>query len=289
MRDRESQETSLGIGGRDARVLLEIPIDRKTLPEIVHESLLSVESRKSQRVFACANPHSLVVAQADMKFRTALQQADLVVVDGVGASLMARVAGVRLGPRITGMDYFQGILNVLQQRGSGRVFFFGSSQRVLDLITKRVTADFPSLTLCGVLSPPFGDWSELENHRMVKAINDAKPDVLWVGMTAPKQEKWVEANRRQLNVAVIGSIGAVFDFYAGTYPRAPKWICDIGLEWLFRFIREPRRMWRRNFVSAPKFVWLVLRRHVFRSGVTMTATELPQQETIAHRNREKAA
>lgn len=289
MRDRESQETTLGIGGRDARVLLEIPIDRKTLPEIVHESLLSVESRKSQRVFACANPHSLVVAQADMKFRTALQQAGLVVVDGVGASLMACVAGVRLGPRITGMDYFQGILNALQQRGSGRVFFFGSSQRVLDLITKRVTADFPSLTVCGVLSPPFGDWSELENHRMVKAINDARPDVLWVGMTAPKQEKWVEANRRQLNVAVIGSIGAVFDFYAGTYPRAPKWICDIGLEWLFRLIREPRRMWRRNFVSAPKFVWLVLRRHVFRSGVRMTATELPQQETIAHRNKEKVA
>lgn len=282
-------ERASGTECRNTGVLLEIPIDSKALSEIVQDSIYSIEHKTSQNVFVCANPHSLVVAQRDQEFRVALQQADLVVVDGIGASLMARIAGIRLGPRITGMDYFQGILNALQQRGSGRVFFFGSSQRVLDLITKRVSADFPSLTLCGVLSPPFGDWSELENHRMVKAINDARPDVLWVGMTAPKQEKWVEANRRQLNVAVIGSIGAVFDFYAGTYPRAPKWICDIGLEWLFRFIREPRRMWRRNFVSAPKFVWLVLRRHVFRSGVTMTATELPQQETIAHRNRGKAA
>ena len=98
---------------------------------------------------------------------------------------------------------------------------------------------------------------------MVQVIHHAKPDILWVGMTAPKQEKWVEANRRQLNTQVIGSIGAVFDFYAGTYARAPQWICLIGLEWAYRFILEPRRMWQRNFVSAPKFVWLVLMRHVF--------------------------
>ena len=97
---------------------------------------------------------------------------------------------------------------------------------------------------------------------MVQIINDANPDVLWVGMTAPKQEKWVEANSQQLNTPVIGSIGAVFDFYAGTKRRAPQWIYRIGLEWAYRFILEPRRMWQRNVVSAPKFVWQVLRRHV---------------------------
>ena len=97
---------------------------------------------------------------------------------------------------------------------------------------------------------------------MVQVINDAKPDVLWVGMTAPKQEKWVEANRRQLNIPVIGSIGAVFDFYAGTYARAPQLVCRIGLEWAYRTILEPRRLWRRNMVSPQKFVWLVLRRYV---------------------------
>ena len=99
---------------------------------------------------------------------------------------------------------------------------------------------------------------------MLETINKARPDVLWVGMTAPKQEKWVEANRQKLNVPVIGSIGAVFDFYAGTYSRAPQWICDAGLEWAYRFMREPRRMWQRNFVSAPKFVWLVLKQRVMK-------------------------
>jgi N-acetylglucosaminyldiphosphoundecaprenol N-acetyl-beta-D-mannosaminyltransferase len=280
---------STDIGKRDTGMLLDVPIDRKSLTDMVQESMYAVHHRDSQRVFACANPHSLVVAQQDPVFHRALTRANIVVVDGVGASVMARLVGVRLGPRITGTDYFYGVLNTLQQRGSGRVFFFGSSQHVLDRIAKRFAQDFPSLTLCGALSPPFGTWSEMENHRMVQAINDAQPDVLWVGMTAPKQEKWVEANRRQLTVPVIGSIGAVFDFYAGTYSRAPKWVCDIGLEWACRFILEPRRMWRRNFVSAPKFVWLVIRQHICPGDATRTATDLSKQEEIARPSEKKAA
>jgi len=280
---------NVGLGNRDAGILLGVPIDRKSLPDIIQDSMHVIEHRISQRAFACANPHSLVVAQGDLEFQSALRHADFVVVDGVGTLLMARLAGIRLGPRITGTDYFSGVLNALQRRGRGRVFFFGSSQHVLDLIVKRFASDFPSLTLCGTLSPPFGNWNELENHRMVKVINDSKPDILWVGMTAPKQEKWVEANRRLLNVPVIGSIGAVFDFYAGTYSRAPKWACDIGLEWAYRFILEPRRMWRRNFVSAPKFIWLVLRRHICRGDAALTATDLSKQEEITHQSGGKAA
>ena len=274
---------------RDTGTLLGIPIDRKSLPDLIQESMSALDSRISQRVFACANPHSLVVAQQDPVFHHALTKADIVVVDGVGASLIARFVGIQIGPRITGTDYFQKVLSALQRRGGGRVFFFGSSQYVLDLITKRFAQDFPSLTLCGVLSPPFGTWSVEENHRMVKAINASEPDVLWVGMTAPKQEKWVEANRRQLTVPVIGSIGAVFDFYAGTYSRAPQWVCDIGLEWAYRFILEPRRMWRRNFVSAPKFVWLVIRQHICPGDATRTATDLSKQEEIARPSEKKAA
>ena len=251
---------------RDASILLGIPIDRKSLAEVTEEALEAINRRMSQRVFACANPHSLVAAQHDDCFQSALTHANLVVADGVGVSLMARLVGVQIGPRITGTDYFQAVLNALQQSGSGRVFFFGSSQRVLDLIAKRFASDFPSLILCGMLSPPFRSWSDEENRRMVQVINDAKPDVLWVGMTAPKQEKWVEENRYNLTVPVIGSIGAVFDFYAGTYARAPQWICHIGFEWAYRFLLEPRRMWQRNCVSAPKFLWLVLSRHVLGFG-----------------------
>jgi N-acetylglucosaminyldiphosphoundecaprenol N-acetyl-beta-D-mannosaminyltransferase len=249
---------------RDAGLLLGVHIDRDGLGSIGTSALSAIEGRRSSIVFACANPHSLVVAQSDPGFQLALAQANLVVADGIGVSFMARLVGVQIGPRITGTDYFQAVLGALQQRGSGRVFFFGSSQRVLDLIAKRFASDFPSLILCGMLSPPFGSWNEEQNRRMVQVINDAKPDVLWVGMTAPKQEKWVEENRHNLTVPVIGSIGAVFDFYAGTYVRAPQWVCRIGFEWAYRFMLEPRRMWQRNCVSAPKFLWLVMSRHVLK-------------------------
>ena len=246
--------------------LLNIHIDRLSLAEITGETLRAINRRTSQKVFVCANPHSLVVAQRDLGFQAALNHADFVAADGVGVSLMARLAGVPTVPRITGTDYFDAVLSGLREHGGGRIFFFGSSPRVLDLISKRFASEFPSLTLCGTHSPPYGSWSEEENHRMIQVINAAKPDVLWVGMTAPKQEKWVEANRHKLTAPVIGSIGAVFDFYAGTYARAPRWVCRIGFEWAYRFILEPRRMWRRNFVSAPKFLWLVLRMHVLWSG-----------------------
>jgi len=248
---------------REGGVLLGVPIDRKALPALTEESLQAIDGAVSQRIFACANPHSLVVAHDDPDFQRALIHAEFVVVDGVGVSLMARATGLQIGPRIAGVEYFSAVLNALQTRGAGRIFFFGSSQRVLDLIAARFVKEFPSLTLCGVLSPPFGEWDEAENSKMIRQINEARPDVLWVGMTAPKQEKWVERNRRQLRVPVIGSIGAVFDFYAGTYQRAPSWVCRLGFEWMYRFMLEPRRMWKRNLVSAPKFIWLALRQHLF--------------------------
>jgi N-acetylglucosaminyldiphosphoundecaprenol N-acetyl-beta-D-mannosaminyltransferase len=246
--------------------ILDVSVNGRSLEAMTADSVAAIEKEGPQIIFACANPHSLVVAQSDHAFKAALTGANHVVADGVGVTIMARLVGVKTGPRITGHDYFGSVMDALQQRGRGRIFFFGSSPHVLDLITKRFIAQYPSLTLCGTLSPPFRPWSKEENDRMIEKINNADPEILWVGMTAPKQEKWVEANRHQLNIPVIGSIGAVFDFFAGTYPRAPEWACRAGLEWAYRFIKEPRRMWQRNIVSTPKFIALVLSRHLFASS-----------------------
>ncbi|MCS6287506.1 MAG: WecB/TagA/CpsF family glycosyltransferase [Nitrospira sp.] len=251
---------------RRTEIILDIPVDRISLETATEVSVNAISGIHPQIVFACANPHSLVVAQTDSEFKEALTQANLVVADGVGITLTAKMIGLSIGQRITGHDYFFSLLKSMQHRGQGRVFFFGSSQQVLALLARRFVAEFPELTLCGTYSPPFGSWSEEEDRRMTAVINEATPDVLWVGMTAPKQEKWVAANCGRLNARVIGSIGAVFDFYAGTYSRAPRWISKIGLEWAYRFILEPRRMWRRNFVSTPRFIWLVLKQHVLGLG-----------------------
>jgi N-acetylglucosaminyldiphosphoundecaprenol N-acetyl-beta-D-mannosaminyltransferase len=247
---------------REAGYILGIPVDRKDLQQSVADAKQAVELGKQKIVFACANPHSIVVAQNDTAFKQALNQATLTVADGVGVTMMAKFAGVEIGPRITGSDYFFSIMKMLEAKQNGRVFFFGSSQKVLDLISARLAKDYPSIALCGAISPPFGDWSEAENNQFIQQINSAKPDVLWVGMTAPKQEKWAQVNSATLQVPVIGSVGAVFDFFAGTYPRAPQWMVNCGIEWLYRFIKEPKRMWRRAFVSNPRFVFLVLWRHV---------------------------
>ena len=257
---------------RNAGKLLDIPIDRKDLLQTVNDAKAAIEAKAEKIVFACANPHSIVIAQTDMAFKNALNQANLTVADGVGVTLMAKFAGIEIGPRITGSDYFFAIMKMLAERGNGRVFFFGSSQKVLELIAVKLAQEYPSITLCGMISPPFGDWDEIQNTQYIQQINQAKPDVLWVGMTAPKQEKWMHSHAAQLQMPVMGSIGAVFDFFAGTYPRAPQWMIRCGLEWFYRFLKEPKRMWKRAFVSNPRFVWLVLSRHVFGTYVGREAS-----------------
>ncbi len=235
--------------------LLGVRIGVKSLPELVTEVQSAIVSRRGPFVFACANPHSLVVARTDPEFRQALESASAVVSDGVGCQWAAVLAGVSVGPRITGSAFFVSIMTTLD-RARGKAFFFGSSDPVLEKLTKRVNLDFPRVALRS-LSPPFRAWSDEENREMIAAIREFGPDVLWVGMTAPKQEKWVARNAAQLGVPAIGSIGAVFDYYAGVTQRAPQWICDLGFEWFYRLPREPKRLWKRTFVSAPKFLWYV--------------------------------
>jgi N-acetylglucosaminyldiphosphoundecaprenol N-acetyl-beta-D-mannosaminyltransferase len=240
--------------------LLGVRVGTRTLPELTAAARAAVAGGGAPFVFACANPHSLVLARKDAQFRAALEQASAVVADGVGCQWGALLSGVPVGPRITGFDFFVALMTALNSR-SGRAFFFGSSETVLKELAARAGRDYPQVAT-QVFAPPFGSWSAEENARMIGVIQHFKPDVLWVGMTAPKQEKWVAANRRLLDVPVIGSIGAVFDYYAGATHRAPQWICDLGLEWLYRLPREPKRLWRRTFVSAPAFLWFVLQQRM---------------------------
>jgi N-acetylglucosaminyldiphosphoundecaprenol N-acetyl-beta-D-mannosaminyltransferase len=199
----------------------------------------------------------LVVARSDRPFRLALQSASAVVADGVGCRIGAALAGVPIGPRITGSDFYLALMSALQASGGGRVFFFGSSASVLTSIRERTSADFPGVTV-DALAPPFGEWDAAQNAEFIERINAAAPDVLWIGMTAPKQEKWMAANAAALRVPVVGCVGAVFEYYAGTVRRAPEWLCDLGLEWLYRLAGEPQRLWRRTLVSAPVFLWAAL-------------------------------
>ncbi|NBB81153.1 MAG: WecB/TagA/CpsF family glycosyltransferase [Verrucomicrobia bacterium] len=212
-------------------------------------------STTSTHVVDCINPHSIVVAKEDQKFRQALSHASILLPDGAGIVLGAKLLGLPIRERVAGTEFFLGLSQHAQEAGGLRYFFLGSTPTVLDTIQKRLAQDFPSIRVCGTQSPPFKEaFSTQENQAMVKAVNEAKPHVLWVGMTAPKQEKWIEANRAALEVPVVCAVGAVFDFYSGAKKRAPEWARNLGLEWLPRLLREPRRLWRRNLRSTPIYL-----------------------------------
>lgn len=216
--------------------------------------------RKNCRYMACANPHSLVVASRDSFFKEALQQSDLLLPDGTGIVLASRALNHKRVERVAGFEFFHGLTTSLELSGGARYFFLGSSDEVLDLIKIRIGREFPSMTVCGTLSPPFKtEFTDAENRRIVSTINESQPDVLWVGMTAPKQEKWIYRNRNKLTVPFIAGIGAVFDFYAGTKKRSSVFWQKVGLEWLPRFLHEPRRLWERNMRSTPIFLYWIAR------------------------------
>lgn len=141
---------------------------------------------------------------------------------------------------------------------SGTVMFMGSSQKVLDLIVKRAAVDYPHLKVV-TYSPPYKpEFSDEDNKAIIDAINAANPDLLWIGMTAPKQEKWTYSHWNELNIHChVGTIGAVFDFFAGIVERAPIWWKEHGQEWLYRLIKEPKHMWRRisSVIAYSSGIW----------------------------------
>ena len=214
-----------------------------------------IKSGEMRRYFLCANPHSLEVGRSDPFFKEAISNADMAVPDGIGVVIASRIQNGAIRARVTGSDIFLGLSHALNQQKGYRYFFLGSTEKTLDGIRERMGTEYPNIEIAGTFSPPFKpEFHERENRAMVAAVNETRPHVLWVGMTAPKQEKWIYQHREQLDVHFIGAVGAVFDFYAGTAKRSGQWFQDHGYEWLPRLLREPRRLWYRNFVSFPMFI-----------------------------------
>ncbi len=215
------------------------------------------------RYMSCANPHSLVTSARDPLFEKALKSSDIILPDGTGIILAAKFLRLPIYTKVSGSDFFKECNKKAETLGKISYFFLGSSQKVLDLIKMRINREFPNIKVCGTYSPPFKkEFSKEDNIKMVEAVNEAKPDILWVGMTAPKQEKWIYQNKDRLDVPFIGAIGAVFDFYAGTKERASDFWINLGLEWLPRFLKEPKRLWERNLKSTPIFLWWILKEKI---------------------------
>lgn len=202
------------------------------------------------------NAHSYNTALKDSLFAEALTKGDVLIPDGASVVMACRWLKAKSQPveRIAGWDLFVHEMDRLNRKG-GTCFFMGSSEKVLELIRKRAAVDYPNIKV-ETYSPPYKpEFSEEDNKGIIEAINRANPDLLWIGMTAPKQEKWTYTHWKELDIHChVGNIGAVFDFFAGTVERAPLWWQEHSLEWLYRLLKEPKRMWRRYIIGNTLFL-----------------------------------
>jgi N-acetylglucosaminyldiphosphoundecaprenol N-acetyl-beta-D-mannosaminyltransferase len=215
------------------------------------------------RIINTINPHSYLIAQSDKYFLESLKASDILLPDGIGVVWAKQLLHKTKIKKIAGYDLFLHLMNDLNNK-KGSCFFLGASDVTLKMIEKRASKEFPNVTI-NLYSPPYKkEFTNEENVKMHTLINKVKPDILFVGMTAPKQEKWVYKNNQYINPKLICSIGAVFDFYSGTVSRPSKFWIKAGLEWLPRFIHEPIRLAKRNLISTPKFILEVLYIKIFK-------------------------
>lgn len=229
-------------------------IDVVQLPEMVEkmEYWIKNEAQKSHWVVV-TGMHGIVQSYKHADFQYILQAADIFAPDGIAVVWAARLKGFDMKQRVSGADLMTRFLEISATKNY-RNFLYGDTENTL----KKVSEKFPAIKI-NFLSPPFRDLSIEEANQVVEKINQAKPDILWVGLGLPKQEKWIFQNRDKLQVPVIIGVGAAFKFLAGSVKRAPKWMGNAGLEWLWRLFHEPKTVWKRVFFDGPVFFWLVVK------------------------------
>jgi N-acetylglucosaminyldiphosphoundecaprenol N-acetyl-beta-D-mannosaminyltransferase len=225
--------------------------------EVVERMRGWIRARDGSHSIAATSMHGIVEAQHDPSFKDVLNATDLVVADGMPLVWLGRRQGHPLRRRVYGPDLLLAFCE--DSAGQGyRHFFYGGEPGVAERLAESLKTRFPGLTIAGTCSPPFRPLNADEDEEMVDLINHAAPDVLWVGLGAPKQERWMHEHRSRLHVPVVVGVGAAFDMLSGRRKQAPRWMRERGLEWFFRLLQEPRRLWRRYLVYGSQFIAYLL-------------------------------
>jgi N-acetylglucosaminyldiphosphoundecaprenol N-acetyl-beta-D-mannosaminyltransferase len=223
------------------------------------EALNTIEgwiARGEQHYVCVTGVHGVMESQRDPELRRIHNAAGLVTPDGMPLVWLSRLAGHRQVERVYGPDLMLACCRRSEVAGY-RNFFYGGAGGVPERLIARLLEKFPDLRITGTYSPPFRKLTPLEDDEVVRVINLAAPDILWVGLSTPKQERWMSDHLGRLKAPVMIGVGAAFDFHAGLKRQAPPWVQQSGLEWLFRLLTEPRRLWRRYLYNNPVFLWKV--------------------------------
>lgn len=215
-----------------------------------------ISSRESHYV-CVTGVHGVMESQRDRELLRIHNAAGLVTPDGMPLVWLSRLMGFPYVGRVYGPDLMLALCERSEKRGY-RHFFYGGAAGVPERLTARLQARLPGLNIVGTYSPPFRTLTLLEDQEIVERINAARPDIVWVGISTPKQECWMAEHLDRLAAPVLIGVGAAFDLHAGLKKQAPRWMQKGGLEWSFRLMTEPRRLWRRYLVNNPLFLWLLL-------------------------------
>jgi len=201
--------------------------------------------------------HGVMESQRDRDLRRIHNEAGLVTPDGMPLVWISRLKGHSQVERVYGPDLMLAFCEASERKGY-RHFLYGGGERVAERLTLRLKERFPGLAIVGTFSPPFRALEPAEDDEVVQRINEVRPDIIWVGLSTPKQERWMRAHVGRTTAPVLVGVGAAFDFHAGLKRQAPRWMQRAGLEWAFRLVHEPRRLWRRYLYNNPRFVLLIL-------------------------------
>jgi N-acetylglucosaminyldiphosphoundecaprenol N-acetyl-beta-D-mannosaminyltransferase len=239
------------------QVVLDSGISTGSFQDFV-DKILQLGAARNSAYVCCANVHMIVEAHRDVSFRQVLDEANLVTPDG---GPVASVAGWLSGQpqeRVAGMDLLPALLTEAAQRGQS-VYFYGTTDEVLQAIVDRAKRELPTLRLVGTCAPPFRTLTPEEEEAHVAAINAADPDLLFVALGCPRQERWMAAHRGKVKACMLG-VGQALLVYAGMEQRLPLWARRLWLEWAYRLWLEPRRLWRRYLITNSRFLYLMARR-----------------------------
>jgi len=240
--------------------VLGVRVDALQIPDAVAQLENWIDRRERCHYVAVTGMHGVMEALHDPDFRAVLNSADLVVPDGMPLVWLGRLSGHKLARRVYGPEFMMAFCETTESRGH-RHFFYGGKPGVAARLAWILKTRFPQLQVAGIGVPPFRPVTPAEDDAAVRQIQQSAPDVLWVGLSTPKQERWMNAHKNLLNVPVLVGVGAAFDIHTGELRQAPRWMREHGLEWLFRLCLEPRRLWRRYILYGSQFLfWVILER-----------------------------
>lgn len=259
--DINATTTASGVA---ATRVLGVPVSTINMPQAIDTVLAWIAQEQAQYI-CVRDVHGVMRAQEDADLLKIHDHAGLVTPDGMPLVWLARWRGHAHVSRVCGADLVAELCAASVERGIGH-YFYGGKPGVAERMAATLVARFPGLKVVGMGTPPFGAISAEEDEAATAAIAEAKPGVVWVGLSTPKQEYWMRDHVARIPGATLVGVGAAFDFYAGDVKRAPVWMHRSGLEWLHRLASEPRRLWRRYLVLAPKFVLMVARRRLGRGA-----------------------